>query len=290
MFQEQVEEAKDARLSADLMGACSADVESLCSKDVPPDGVLACLKENDKQLRKRCKKAVFQGLKEQSVDMRLDPALLEACQGELTEFCTDVKFGDGDKKTCLFESRSKTGFGQPCREAVEKAVGFAARDARLNPKLPAFCERDLKRLCPVDDEVTNAATDAPDATSLDCMMAHLAQIRSAKCSAEVKRVGGAERGLGRLGAGRGRVRGGCAAVLRRLDGGDGRGVGGAGLPAGAPERPQRRVPRERVQGAASGGAEHRPQPQAEARLRQAAQGSVRRLRSRGRGLGLRRRK
>ena len=69
-----------------------------------PELAVACLAKRA-ELRPACKKAVFETRKEQAQDMRLDPALLEACGKEVKEFCTDVDFGGGNKKDCLFESR-----------------------------------------------------------------------------------------------------------------------------------------------------------------------------------------
>ena len=85
-------------------------------------------------------------------------------------------------------TQTKTGFEQACREAIEAEVGFEAKDARLNPKLPFFCSAEIKRLCPEAAAAAAAAPDAPDASSLECMISKLPEIKAARCAKEVRRV------------------------------------------------------------------------------------------------------
>ena len=48
----------------------------------------------------------------------------------------------------------------------------------------------MKRLCAVDDAKTNAVLDAPDSSSIECMIKNLKRIQNTKCVKEVQRVAG----------------------------------------------------------------------------------------------------
>jgi len=192
VFQEQVAEAEDVRLDNGIMAVCDEDIKTYCA-EAKPDKVMECLsrsvKKNKSVLRPECGKAVFGNLKEQAEDIRLDPGLFGTCAEETKGFCADVKFGDAKKKKCLFSSRTESGFGEPCKVAIEKEMGFEAKDARLNVDLSKVCDEDLATLCAAAVTTTAASADAPEGSSIECMLKNLKRLKSKSCKKEVSRVG-----------------------------------------------------------------------------------------------------
>ena len=103
-------------------------------------------------------------------------------------FCGDEKFGEQKKKKCLFAKRLDADFGSACKGAVEKEMGFEAKDARLNAGLSALCEKDLAALCPAAAAATAASEDRADGSSIECLAGKLAEIKNRGCRREVARV------------------------------------------------------------------------------------------------------
>ncbi len=100
-------------------GPCRGDVEKFC-KDVKPGGgrIAMCLKEHQTDLSPACKEKIAE-VKEEVKEVH------QACQGDVQQFCKDVKPGGGRIARCLKEHKDELSAG--CKgkigEMKEKRAG-----------------------------------------------------------------------------------------------------------------------------------------------------------------------
>jgi hypothetical protein len=112
--------------------ACSADVEKLCA-GIPPGGgrVLSCLKANEAKVSSGCKKELA-ALKKNV------KAVGAACEGDVYQYCPNVKPGHGEVMKCL--SSNSANLTPECQQVVQGA----------QEKAHAFkkaCGGDAKKFC-----------------------------------------------------------------------------------------------------------------------------------------------
>lgn len=152
-MQELVDEAKTYTAKPMLLHYCQGDLTSFCLKpkrdggvDVEePGAVLACLRNNLKQLSPQCKKAELKELITEGKDVRLKAKLAAICTKELKLFCDNVK--NDEKLKCLKTKFHDLQMGQACRKqlVIEKRV--AATFLKASPGIAKACKNDLAKFC-----------------------------------------------------------------------------------------------------------------------------------------------
>ncbi len=96
-------------------GPCAGDVQKFC-KDVQPGGgrIARCLKEHESDLSPACKEKIAE-VKEEVKEVA------QACQGDVQQFCKDVKPGGGRIARCLKEHKDELSAG--CKEKIAEVKG-----------------------------------------------------------------------------------------------------------------------------------------------------------------------
>ncbi|EFJ50973.1 hypothetical protein VOLCADRAFT_103617 [Volvox carteri f. nagariensis] len=186
IFKLQVDAATDFRADPELYEACKDDATTLCEGVKFGGGrVQACLRDKRMQLSWRCEEQLFRQEVEDSDDIRLSVRLYTLCMREKRKFCMDVEPGAAKVKDCLEEHRNEDGFGNQCREEVNKMIEARVRDFRLDSRLRKKCESDIYNICAYLGEVDNI--DIADESIVNCLQDYMKEIQDNDCRATVKK-------------------------------------------------------------------------------------------------------
>ena len=96
---------------------CADDITKFC-KDVKPGGgrIIACLNEHQKDLSASCKDKIAEYRKNSQNSMN-GTNMKKVCQGDVTQFCKDVKPGGGRIIECLKEHSAE--LSRECKESLQ---------------------------------------------------------------------------------------------------------------------------------------------------------------------------
>lgn len=139
-----------------VLGACEADVESLCLKVPPGEARLAeCLttrmKNEDngnvtgRKVSRACRKEVFAFYEDRSKNINKNLQLATACKGDVKKFCQDAKQEDGGITACLRSHQKK--LSPTCQMQILKSMMGGAFNLRTDAQLSKACSSDADRLC-----------------------------------------------------------------------------------------------------------------------------------------------
>ncbi|GIL70396.1 hypothetical protein Vretimale_3583 [Volvox reticuliferus] len=186
IFKLQVDAATDFRADPDLYQNCKDDAATLC-EDVKFGGgrVQACLRDKRMQLSWGCEEQLFRQELENADDIRLSVRLYLLCIREKRKYCADVEPGAAKVKDCLEEHRNDDGFGDECREEVNKMIEARVREFRLDSRLRKTCKTDIYNMCAFLGEVDNL--DIEDESVVRCLQDYMNEIQDSACRALVRK-------------------------------------------------------------------------------------------------------
>lgn len=138
---------------------CKMDIQKFC-KDIiaraKPDKemngeVIKCLKNSFKssRLTNKCEKEMASILREQAIDLHLNPLLRVVCKNELDTICLYDETDDSSKvEECLKDAfLHKKIPTRECQEEVATMIQTFQADIQVDPLLQQACALDLLRYC-----------------------------------------------------------------------------------------------------------------------------------------------
>uniref|UniRef100_A0A0N5BCS7 Golgi apparatus protein 1 n=1 Tax=Strongyloides papillosus TaxID=174720 RepID=A0A0N5BCS7_STREA len=199
LFGREKIEAADNTYDDELQDKCKSDINRFCNAE-NKERILPCLSNNKiiRLLQPQCQKIVKERLIEQSRDIRLNPALLEACRNDAEVYCpdhykllNDPRYSQQELQsilvTCLRENYvSKVAhLTGSCKDEISKLILESEFDIELDPPLYKACKHVISRHCAGDILEKNGKFD----TVLECLKAdfYSGVIKDQKCSAEIAR-------------------------------------------------------------------------------------------------------
>lgn len=113
--------------------------------------VIKCLKNSFKQSRltNKCEKEMAGILREQAIDLHLNPLLRVLCKNELDTICFYDDAEDSSKveeclKNAFLQKRIPT---RECQEEVATMIQISQADIQVDPLLQQACALDLLKFC-----------------------------------------------------------------------------------------------------------------------------------------------
>ena len=154
-----LEQASDYRLNPSLQLNCKTEINKFCSDIVEradPDKelngqVIKCLRTSFRQSRltNKCEKEMANILREQALDVRLNPLLKTVCKMELEMIC---KMDDEDDPENVEECLKSAFLGnhianKACQIEVANMIEESQADINVDPILQQSCAYDLLTFC-----------------------------------------------------------------------------------------------------------------------------------------------
>lgn len=154
-----VEQHTDYRLNPSLEENCRPDIKKFCYAEVTqvrPDRelngeVIKCLKVAFKQFRLtgKCEREMASILRDQALNLKLNPLLRAVCKYELETVCQYNSEEDGgDVEECLKRKLLDHGIQSPaCQVEVANMIEESQADIQVDPILQRTCALDLLKFC-----------------------------------------------------------------------------------------------------------------------------------------------
>lgn len=154
-----IEQHSDYRLNPSLQENCKPDIKKFCYDKIlqsKPDQelngeVIKCLKVSFKQSRlsNKCEKEMASILRDQALDVRLNPLLKAVCKNELETICREDSDEDaGDIEECLKNALLNHKIPSPaCQVEVASMIEESQADIQVDPLLQRTCALDLLKFC-----------------------------------------------------------------------------------------------------------------------------------------------
>ncbi|VDK72684.1 unnamed protein product [Litomosoides sigmodontis] len=201
VFTREKIEAVDNQFDDVLQHHCHADINKYCHAE-RGERVLECLKNMKiiRSLSPKCQKIVWERMREQAKDVRLNIGLLESCREEAEHYCPDdyKKINDPQyaKKTLegVFIMCLRSQYADPqksihlnvkCRNEIASIILESEFDVQLDPQLYKACKNSISKHCS-DDVIKRGGTFD---SVLECLKAdfRLSVIRDADCTRQIAR-------------------------------------------------------------------------------------------------------
>lgn len=131
---------------ADIEGfkACRADAEKFCDEETKGrKGLFNCLLRVKDDVSKECAEELTDNEIEENSDISLDAEFEQGCIKELSLWCSSEE----DKYACLEARAEEKKMSRECRSFIIIKERDEGRDYRINHKLAAECEEDIKAHC-----------------------------------------------------------------------------------------------------------------------------------------------
>lgn len=135
-----------------FLAACSSAIGRHCQKENSSlaftRGLLvkACLIRNKPNLDQDCKQEVLGRQIAAAENIKLDPALWDACSADANSHCSGVKAGNAQLRTCLKVNKPK--LSANCSAHLFASMRQSATDVRLNYKISSRCGPEMRKFCP----------------------------------------------------------------------------------------------------------------------------------------------
>lgn len=154
-----IEQNSDYRLNPSLIKNCKTDIRKFCGdiiSDEVPDKelngkVYKCLRKAFRQshLTSKCEKEMADILREQALDLRLNPLIRVVCKDELETICkTEADEDDGKAEECLKSAfLSKKIPTLVCQQEVANLIEESQADINTDPLLQQACALDILKYC-----------------------------------------------------------------------------------------------------------------------------------------------
>jgi 3-hydroxymyristoyl/3-hydroxydecanoyl-(acyl carrier protein) dehydratase len=177
-FIEIIDEGKDYRIANILSRHCKDDHFKFC-KDVKAGNgrVHSCMHDHLHDLTQDCRLASFDDLMIRSLDIRLKPSLLAACQEDIGQFCSKTNYGNARVLRCLQDKMGNQLSGG-CETQLAKDLNIASSDIRLRSRMQATCAQDVKVLC----------VGKSSGEQQECLVSQHTKIKATACAREVRRA------------------------------------------------------------------------------------------------------
>lgn len=196
---------EDYRLSPEVVGKCSEDIDNFCNGLESGGKTIHCLLEHSRPKRRKqtvvsmpCQRALENLLKitDAGEDWRVDPILRKACESVVRNVCPDTIGEDGKVISCLMDNINSNKMENDCESALMQIQYFIARDFKLDPQLFKACKNDAVKMC----HAKNTWNDEPSRMDpergplvLPCLYRYVYSIETTnklkpECEQQVRRV------------------------------------------------------------------------------------------------------
>lgn len=128
---------------------CVVNIQSFEGKDMN-DKVIKCLKFNFKhaKLTGKCQIEVESILRDQALNINLNPLIKAVCHNELDTICKLDEEDTGTVEECLKNALLKKKIATPeCQVEVAQMITESEADIHVDPVLQTACSLDLLRFC-----------------------------------------------------------------------------------------------------------------------------------------------
>lgn len=153
-----VEQNSNYQLNPSLQKNCQTDITKFCTKALKDNKnnkdingpIINCLKEHFKEskLSNKCEKEMANILREQALDINLNPLIRTVCKFELSTICKENDEGGGDTEECLKDAFMNKRIATPeCAREVASIIEESQADIQVDPLLQRACALDLLSLC-----------------------------------------------------------------------------------------------------------------------------------------------
>ncbi|XP_050307543.1 Golgi apparatus protein 1 [Anthonomus grandis grandis] len=152
-----VEQNSNYQLNPTLQQNCNVDINKFCKNALTNHGketngvVIKCLKEQFKvsRLSNKCEKEVASILRDQALNVNLNPLIRAMCKFELSTICkSDESEDSGDVEECLKDGLLNSQIQTPqCKIEVANMIEESQADIQVDPLLQQACALDLLHFC-----------------------------------------------------------------------------------------------------------------------------------------------
>lgn len=141
LVQHQARAVADLRVRAGMAQACRQDLDTHCATVSPGGGRWnKCLQAHDGKLKLACQVMVSELKRASALHASVNLEVRQQCKHELTAFCPQVTEGESRLMACMARHRFDMGFGQPCRDAIDKTANVEQVLARTKGFTPSMQE------------------------------------------------------------------------------------------------------------------------------------------------------
>ncbi|KAJ8981404.1 hypothetical protein NQ317_010341 [Molorchus minor] len=137
-------------LNPSLQEDCDLDINKLCKNDAAGDAVIKCLKTQFKlsRLSNKCEKTMADMLRDQALNVDLNPLLKVVCKNEIGTICKFSEEDAGKVEECLKTAFMKKNIPTPeCQYEVANMIEESQVDIEADPLLQSACALDLLTYC-----------------------------------------------------------------------------------------------------------------------------------------------
>ncbi|RZC42697.1 Golgi apparatus protein 1 [Asbolus verrucosus] len=152
-----IEQNSNYQLNPALQENCKMDINKFClnviknnqGRDLNGD-VIKCLKNSFRKsvLSRRCETEMVNILREQALDVSLNPLIRVICKNELETICRSEEDDSGKTEECLKNALIEKRIMTPaCRVEVANMIEESQADIQVDPLLQQVCALDLLKFC-----------------------------------------------------------------------------------------------------------------------------------------------
>ena len=152
-----IEQNSNYQLNPSLQENCKMDINKFCSnvintnhgKDLN-EAVFKCLKGSFKKgvLSHKCENEMVSMLREQALDVSLNPLIRVVCKNELETICKLSDEDSGKTEECLKNALLENRIMTPvCKVEVANMIEESQADIHVDPLLQQVCALDLLKFC-----------------------------------------------------------------------------------------------------------------------------------------------
>ncbi|XP_060516634.1 Golgi apparatus protein 1 [Cylas formicarius] len=153
-----IEQNSNYQLNPSLQQNCNMDIEKFCANILSShvignadDVVIKCLKSHFKlgKLSNKCEKEITSILREQALDVNLNPLIRAVCANELKTICkVNDEENSGDAEECLKDALLNSRIQTPeCKNEIANMIEESQADIQADPLLQKACALDLLNYC-----------------------------------------------------------------------------------------------------------------------------------------------
>jgi Golgi apparatus protein 1 len=149
---------EDVRFNYKFIRNCKPNIEEFCSGEEKKIDVVECLSQivlddtlgdGKHRVDDKCRKQLTFERLQLNEDARLNPGLMQLCEGDIQQFCANVPFGRGQVLECLKNSK---GLSIGCSEALAKRETVDLRMQKADYRLKETCSSSIKTLCDTSND------------------------------------------------------------------------------------------------------------------------------------------
>ena len=181
--------ASQVDLEPRIYEPCLKDLAKYCLDSREKGDEVQCLQDHLESLRKECRAAIAQFIREVDKDVSIDSILIKSCAPMIAKFCQqemENNEGDpGETMKCLIKHKLSSDMNPKCRAGIEHHQLISLKDFRFSYRFAEACKSDIVKLCPKKTSKANVVSCLSETLRNDTLTDSQHRL-TARCASELR--------------------------------------------------------------------------------------------------------